>query len=138
VKEFGKLDIVVANAGIQAYGPLANSSEEDWNNVIDINVKGTANMLRAALPHMLSRKYGRIVVISSGQGRHGFKNGSGYSASKWGLIRLDEVRGLGGGERWNHSELRRARIGRHTIDAKSGSLERVNSHCWQGSAGESN
>ena len=88
VKEFGKLDLVVANAGIQAYGPLASTSEEDWNNVIDINVKGTANTLRAALPHMLSRKYGRIVVISSGQGRHGFKNGSAYSASKWGLIGL--------------------------------------------------
>jgi NAD(P)-dependent dehydrogenase (short-subunit alcohol dehydrogenase family) len=88
VKEFGKLDIVVANAGIQAYGPLASTSEEDWNNVIDINVKGTANTVRAALPHMLSRKYGRIVIISSGQGRHGFKNGSAYSASKWGLIGL--------------------------------------------------
>jgi NAD(P)-dependent dehydrogenase (short-subunit alcohol dehydrogenase family) len=46
VKEFGKLDIVVANAGIQAYGSLANTSEEDWNNVIDINVKGTANTVR--------------------------------------------------------------------------------------------
>ena len=88
VKEFGKLDIIVANAGIQAYGPLANTSEEDWNNVIDINVKGTANTVRAALPHMLSRKYGRIVIISSGQGRHGFKNGSAYSTSKWGLIGL--------------------------------------------------
>jgi NAD(P)-dependent dehydrogenase (short-subunit alcohol dehydrogenase family) len=88
VKEFGKLDIVVANAGIQAYGPLGNTSEEDWNNVIDINVKGTANTVRAALPHMVSRKYGRIVIISSGQGRHGFKNGSAYSTSKWGLIGL--------------------------------------------------
>jgi len=66
-QEFGKLDIVVANAGIQAYGPLANTSDEDWNNVIDINVKGTANTVRAALPHMLSRKYGRIVIISSGR-----------------------------------------------------------------------
>ena len=79
---------MVANAGIQAYGSFASTSEEDWNNVIDINVKGTANTVRAALPHMLSRKYGRIVIISSGQGRHGFKNGSAYSASKWGLIGL--------------------------------------------------
>jgi len=88
VKEFGKLDIVVANAGIQAYGSLADQSEEDWNNVIDINVKGSANTVRAVLPHMLTRKYGRIVIISSGQGRHGFKDGSAYSASKWGLIGL--------------------------------------------------
>jgi NAD(P)-dependent dehydrogenase (short-subunit alcohol dehydrogenase family) len=88
VKEFGKLDIVVANAGIQAYGSLADQAEEDWNNVIDINVKGSANTVRAVLPHMLTRKYGRIVIISSGQGRHGFKDGSAYSASKWGLIGL--------------------------------------------------
>ena len=45
-----------------------------------------ANAMKAALPHMLSRKYGRIVA--SGQGRHGFKNGSAYSAPKWGLIGL--------------------------------------------------
>ena len=79
---------MIANAGIQAYGPLASTSEEDWNNVIDIKVKRTANTARAALPHMLSRKYGRIVIISSGQGRHGFKNGSAYSTSKWRLIGL--------------------------------------------------
>jgi NAD(P)-dependent dehydrogenase (short-subunit alcohol dehydrogenase family) len=88
LKEFGKLDIVVANASIQAYGPFAETSEEDWNNVININLIGTANTLRAALPHMLSRKYGRIVMISSGQGRHGFMDGSAYSASKWGIIGL--------------------------------------------------
>jgi len=53
---------VIANAGIQAFEPLASTSEEDWNNVIDIKVKRTANTARAALPHMLSRKYGRIVL----------------------------------------------------------------------------
>ena len=73
------LDGPVANAGIQVYGPLANTSEDDWNNVIDVNVTGTANTVRAALPHMLSRKYGRIVIVSSWQCRHGFKNGSAYS-----------------------------------------------------------
>ena len=88
IKDFGKLDILVANASIQAYGPFAETSEEDWNNVININLVGTANTLRAALPHMLSRKYGRIVMISSGQGRHGFMDGSAYSASKWGVIGL--------------------------------------------------
>jgi len=88
VKEFGKLDILIANAGIQAYGSMAEMPKDDWDNVIYININGTANTVRAALPHMLSRKYGRIVIIASGQGRHGFKNGSAYSASKWGLIGL--------------------------------------------------
>jgi SDR family mycofactocin-dependent oxidoreductase len=88
VKEFGKLDIVIANAAIQIYGPLAEMPDENWKNVIDVNLNGTANTLRAAIPHMLSRKYGRIVIIASSQGRHGFKNGSAYAASKWGVIGL--------------------------------------------------
>ena len=88
IKEFGKLDIAVANAAIQIYGPLAETSDENWKNVIDVNLTGTANTLRAVLPHMLQRKWGRIVIIASGQGRHGFKDGSAYSASKWGVIGL--------------------------------------------------
>jgi NAD(P)-dependent dehydrogenase (short-subunit alcohol dehydrogenase family) len=88
VREFGKLDIAIANAAIQMYGPLAEVTDENWTNVIDVNLNGAANTLRAVLPHMISRKYGRVVLISSGQGRHGFKNGSAYSASKWGVIGL--------------------------------------------------
>ena len=88
IKEFGKLDIAVANAAIQIYGPLAELSDDNWKNVIDVNLTGTANTLRAVLPHMLERKLGRVVIIASGQGRHGFKNGSAYSASKWGVIGL--------------------------------------------------
>ena len=88
IKEFGKLDIAIANAGIQIYGPLAEMPDENWKNVIDVNLSGAANTLRAVIPHMLSRKYGRIVIIASSQGRHGFKNGSAYSASKWGVIGL--------------------------------------------------
>ena len=88
VKDFGKLDIAVANAAIQIYGSLAEMSDDNWKNVIDVNLTGTANTLRAVIPHMLSNKSGRIVIIASGQGRHGFKNGSAYSASKWGVIGL--------------------------------------------------
>lgn len=88
VKEFGKLDITVANAAIQIYGELAEMPDANWKNVIDVNLTGTANTLRAVLPHMIEHKFGRIVIIASGQGRHGFKNGSAYSASKWGVIGL--------------------------------------------------
>jgi len=88
IKDFGKLDIAVANAAIQIYGPLAEMSDENWKNVIDVNLTGTANTLRAVLPQMLQRKFGRIVIIASGQGRHGFREGSAYSASKWGVIGL--------------------------------------------------
>ncbi len=88
VQEFGKIDIAIANAAIQIYGPLAEMPDENWKNVIDVNLTGAANTLRAVIPAMLARKYGRIVLIASGQGRHGFKNGSAYSASKWGMIGL--------------------------------------------------
>lgn len=88
VKDFGRLDIAIANAAIQIYGPLAETSDENWKNVIDVNLTGTANTLRAVLPQMLQQKCGRIVIIASGQGRHGFKNGAAYSASKWGVIGL--------------------------------------------------
>ena len=87
-KEFGKIDIVVANAAIQIYGPLAEMTDRDWSDVIDVNLTGSANTLRAVIPLMIPRKTGRIILISSGQGRHGFKNGSAYSASKWGIIGL--------------------------------------------------
>jgi SDR family mycofactocin-dependent oxidoreductase len=87
-KEFGKIDILVADAGIQVYSSLAEMTDRQWKDVIDVNLTGTANTLRAVIPHMIPRNYGRIVVIASGQGRHGFKDGSAYSASKWGVIGL--------------------------------------------------
>ena len=87
-KEFGKIDIAVANAAIQIYGPLAETTDKNWNDVIDVNLTGSANTIRAVVDHMIPRKSGRIILISSGQGRHGFKNGAAYSASKWGIIGL--------------------------------------------------
>jgi NAD(P)-dependent dehydrogenase (short-subunit alcohol dehydrogenase family) len=73
-------------------------SEQDWNDVIHVNLLGTANTMRAVVPLMIPRKTGRIILISSGQGRHGFKNGSAYSASKWGIIGLMKSAALELGE----------------------------------------
>jgi NAD(P)-dependent dehydrogenase (short-subunit alcohol dehydrogenase family) len=87
-KEFGKIDIVVANAGIQIYSPLSKMTDQQWKDVIDVNLTGSANTLRAVIPYMIPRKSGRIILVSSGQGRHGMKDGSAYSASKWGIIGL--------------------------------------------------
>jgi NAD(P)-dependent dehydrogenase (short-subunit alcohol dehydrogenase family) len=88
VREFGKVDILVGDAGIQIFSPLAEMNDKQWQDVINVNLTGTANTLRAFLPHMISRKYGRIILVSSGQGRHGMRDGSAYSASKWGIIGL--------------------------------------------------
>ncbi len=97
-KEFGHLDIAVGNAAIQIYGPLAETTDADWKDVIDVNLTGCANTVRAAAQLMIPRKTGRIILISSGQGKHGFKNGAAYSASKWAIIGLMKSAALELGE----------------------------------------
>jgi len=88
VSEFGKIDIVVADAAIQRWTPLLEMQDSDWRDVIDNNLNGTANTIRAFAPAMVERKYGRIIVLSSMQGKHGTKDASSYSASKWGILGL--------------------------------------------------
>ncbi|QAB17632.1 NAD(P)-dependent oxidoreductase [Leucobacter muris] len=85
---FGGVDVVFANAGIQGFAPLLEMSDELWDDQIDINLTGTANVLRAAAPLLVERGGGRIIITSSTQGQHGTLDGSGYSASKWGLLGL--------------------------------------------------
>lgn len=88
VERFGGVDVVFANAGVQGFAPLLEMSDELWHDQIDINLTGTANVLRVAAPLLVERGGGRIIVTSSTQGQHGTLDGSGYSASKWGLIGL--------------------------------------------------
>ena len=88
VQAFGGIDILFANAGIQAFKPLLEMEDADWHDQIDVNLTGTANAIRAFAPHIVARGGGRIIVTSSTQGQHGTLNGSAYSASKWGIIGL--------------------------------------------------
>ena len=87
-REFGSIDILFANAGIQAFKPLLEMEDPDWHIQIDVNLTGTANAIRAFAPAMVRRGRGRIIVTSSTQGRHGTLHGAAYSASKWGIIGL--------------------------------------------------
>jgi NAD(P)-dependent dehydrogenase (short-subunit alcohol dehydrogenase family) len=87
-RAFGGIDILFANAGIQAFKPLIEMEDADWHTQIDVNLTGTANAIRAFAPHLVKRGGGHIIVTSSTQGRHGTKNGAAYSASKWGIIGL--------------------------------------------------
>ena len=88
VDRFGGVDVVFANAGVQGFAPLLEMSDELWHDQIDINLTGTANVLRVAAPLLIERGGGRIIITSSTQGQHGTLDGSGYSASKWGLFGL--------------------------------------------------
>ena len=84
----GKIDILFANAGIQAFKPILDMEDADWHDQIDVNLNGTCNAIRAVAPHLVKNGGGRIIVTSSTQGQHGTKYGAAYSASKWGLIGL--------------------------------------------------
>jgi SDR family mycofactocin-dependent oxidoreductase len=88
IAEFGQIDILVANAGIVSTGRLWELSDEAWQEMIGTNLTGVFNALRAVVPHMRERRYGRIVVISSQGGRAGLPGISHYSAAKWGIIGL--------------------------------------------------
>jgi len=85
---WGGLDILFANAGIQAFKPLLEMEDADWRDQIDCNLNGTANAIRAFAPLLVERGAGRIIVTSSTQGQHGTLNGAAYSASKWGILGL--------------------------------------------------
>ncbi len=85
---WGGVDILFANAGIQAFKPLLEMDDADWHDQIDNNLNGTANALRVFAPLMVKRGGGRIIVTSSTQGQHGTLNGASYSASKWGILGL--------------------------------------------------
>jgi NAD(P)-dependent dehydrogenase (short-subunit alcohol dehydrogenase family) len=86
--EYGKIDIVVADAAIQGWTPLLEMLDSDWRDVIDNNLNGTANTIRAFAPGMVARRKGRFILLSSMQGKHGTKDAASYSASKWGILGL--------------------------------------------------
>ncbi len=88
IRELGRVDIMVPNAGIHPFTNSLVEGEQAWRDTIDVNLIGTANAMRAAIPHMTSRKQGRIVVVGSSSGRHGGAKTSHYYASKWGVIGL--------------------------------------------------
>lgn len=87
-KEFGPIDILVNNAGIGRFGSFHQFSEDDWDTVIDTNLKSVFLACRAVAPEMIRRQTGHIINISSLAGKNTFANGAIYCASKWGLMGL--------------------------------------------------
>ncbi len=86
VQRFQRIDILVCNAGIWEGGAAEEISEEQWDRTIDINLKGTWSVCRAAIPIMKQQRSGRIVIVSSTAGQRGEANVSNYAASKGGQI----------------------------------------------------
>jgi SDR family mycofactocin-dependent oxidoreductase len=88
ITDSGRIDILVANAGIVSTSRLWELSDEAWAEMIGTNLTGVFHAMRAVVPHMRERGHGRIVVISSQGGRTGLPGISHYSAAKWGVIGL--------------------------------------------------
>ena len=94
VEKFGRLDILVNNAGITRDGLLLRMKDEDWDAVLDTNLKGAFACTRAAAKVMSKQRYGRIINISSVVGEMGNPGQANYSASKAGMIGLTKSNAL--------------------------------------------
>lgn len=88
IAEFGKVDILIANAGIWTQNPFWEITERQWEEAIGVNLSGVWRSAKAVAPHMIERKSGSIVVISSVGGEEAGRNGAHYSSSKHGVLGL--------------------------------------------------
>tara|TARA_Y100000814_G_scaffold271848_1_gene228866 strand:- start:264 stop:1001 length:738 start_codon:yes stop_codon:yes gene_type:complete len=88
IDKWGKIDILVNNAGVTSDNLLIKMKESEWNHVIDINLKGTFNCIKSVIPHMLKKRSGKIINITSVVGISGNAGQSNYCASKAGVIGL--------------------------------------------------
>jgi 2-hydroxycyclohexanecarboxyl-CoA dehydrogenase len=88
MSEWGRIDVMVANAGVQIGGELLNSSEEDWDSILGVNLKGAAYSCKAVLPSMIAQKSGSIVIVSSINALAGSAGMAIYDASKAAVLGL--------------------------------------------------
>lgn len=87
---FGKLDVLVANAGVGHYAPIESLTEEDWNSTIDTNLTGVFHSVKASIEALKESK-GYIITIASLAGTNFFENGAAYNASKFGLVGFSQA-----------------------------------------------
>ncbi|KUG05917.1 SDR family oxidoreductase [Solirubrum puertoriconensis] len=83
LNRYGRLDMVVCNAGVGSFNLLENFEEAEWDRMFDVNVKGTFLLCKAALPHLKEQRRGHIVGIASDVSKRTFVHGTAYGASKY-------------------------------------------------------
>ena len=90
LNEFGRIDILVNNAGVAIIKSLVETTDHEYDTIMDTNLSGVFFCCKSVLPHMIKQKSGYIINISSGAGKTGFANLSVYCASKFGVIGMTE------------------------------------------------
>lgn len=90
LKKYGRIDVLINNAGISYVKKLIDTTEKEWDQTLDINLKGPFLLCKASVPHMMKNNLGVIINVSSGAGKVGFEDISAYCASKFGLMGLTE------------------------------------------------
>ena len=90
VTKFGSIEILVNNAGIFTVKKLVETTENEWEEILAVNLTGTFLFCKAVLPHMIAKESGVIINVSSGAGKTGFDGLSAYCASKFGMMGLTE------------------------------------------------
>jgi NAD(P)-dependent dehydrogenase (short-subunit alcohol dehydrogenase family) len=92
LEKFGRIDILVNNAGLMGnYYLVTDYPEEEWDRLIDVNLKGTFLCCKAVLPAMIKKKYGKIISLASVAGKEGNARMAAYSASKAAIIALTKT-----------------------------------------------
>lgn len=91
VGTFGGLDILLNNAGVNVRKPVLELSEEEWDLVVDTNLKGYFLVAQAVAPHLIARGYGKVINVSSIFGAVGMNNQLAYASSKGGVVQMTKV-----------------------------------------------
>jgi len=93
---FGRIDILVSNAGIERNQSYAKSTASQWDDVIDVHLHGTHHLCRAAWPKMIEQRHGRLILVTSPSGLWGNFSQASYAAAKMGIIGLANVLAIEG------------------------------------------
>jgi NAD(P)-dependent dehydrogenase (short-subunit alcohol dehydrogenase family) len=91
LEKFGRVDVVVNNAGALTFGSFLEETDEQWDHMLDVNLNSARHVTRAFLPAMLEAGSGKVIFVSSNAAKKGFVNDAGYSAAKAGLMALTRV-----------------------------------------------